>query len=281
MFSAGLLVGADLSWKVADSAGDVIAEGRHGNITAELNAVTELPRITIGPIEANAPVAAVLQMSLAGSGFTCENSWPLWLFPERSKPKVNRKVYASAALVPQLRGAIPHVAEAGKGQDRAALWVTDDGETASRWLGEAKEVLFLPHWDTNRNPYDPGWFEERQMGTVIYDHGLLGDFPHNGRGSMQFRNLINRAHFIQEGFTPVTPIVATIFGADKGWPHLQHQLFSVRSTDGGHLIYCQLKVVSSRCEARYLLQELVANARPFDADPEVPLSELIPFLLRW
>lgn len=285
------VTGATLLWQVHGEGGEVLAEGRMDNVNLQLATATTLPRVRVGPISGSVPRKATLQFRLPLPGAGLENSWPVWLFPKVTQEAIGRKIFASAKVISVLRSVVRDVLlaeDAGSAEDTAALWVTDEPELALSWLRGRKSVLFLaksdpssnPDWaprTTNPNPFDPGWFRsDKHMGTIIRENALIGEFPHNGYASWQFRNLINRARDVPEGMTPARSIVSSAF--NDTMPHVQHQLLVAQTDTSGHLTYCMLKVLSGRTEADYLLFELLRNSRPEKSDPVVTLEALAAFL---
>lgn len=73
-----------------------------------------------------------------------------------------------------------------------------------------------------------------------------------------------------------TCVVTSAYGESR--PHVQHQVFAARTQTGGHLTYCLLQMLSGRCEADYLLWQLIKNAKRFERDPVMPDGELMHFL---
>jgi hypothetical protein len=273
---------ATLAWGIETDAGTLLAQGEIGPVTPALYAVTPLPRIAVGPFAPSKPLEATLRMRLSGPGVCLENAWPLWLFPTVRPTDAGRKVFASERVLPALQRVVdgamlPEDRRSGDA-DRAALWVTDEGDRASAWLRAGRTVLFLAQGEAEAivssapadapeaaNPFDPGWFKGNgHMGTILREHPLLGDFPHRGYASWQFRHLI-RAAANTAGGASATRIVSSVFGDSA--PRVRHQLFTANTGAGGHLTYCLLNVLSGRCEADYLLRLLATRARRDAADP--------------
>jgi beta-galactosidase/beta-glucuronidase len=284
---------AILTWRIQDESQGTLAEGRIENVNLALATVTTLPRIVVRPMAGTKAQEAVLRLKLSGAGLELQNSWPIWLFPPIEKADVGRRVYASGNVIAAVQRVVKDVAapevapRKGKGED-LSLWVTDEPGLALYWLQGGKNVLFVARGDTNAksdwpdakmlpNPFDPGWFKsDDHMGSIIRAGKALGDFPHKGYASWQFRYLINRAKGVPEGPIVAKPVISSAF--NDSMPHVQHQLFVARTNTGGHLTYCQLKVLSGRSEADYLLLQLTKNAGLDKSDPLVELDQLRPYL---
>jgi hypothetical protein len=216
------------------------------------------------------------------------NSWPVWLFPSLKGESAGRKVIAGGKIRDRLLKIIKEVFPADKDYDKSALWVTDKGKEAQNWLKEGKNVLVLRidgkevprHSNASNlkvNPFDPGWWTYNwgstygHMGSVVNFDRLLGDFPHKGMASWQFRFLINWDKN-REFLDFCRPVITSVFGEE--WQNVQPQILTARTKSGGHLTYCALRVLSGRCEADYLLLQLLKNAGPQKSDPIVEVKKL-------
>ncbi|MBI4553190.1 MAG: hypothetical protein HY710_13090 [Candidatus Latescibacteria bacterium] len=275
---------ATLTWWVETHSGATLAQGGVEHINLALSTVTLLPRIVIGPLARSKPQGVTLRMRLSGPEVPLENAWPLWLFPRVRREDVKRTVFASQNVIAALRRVSNAVMPPGDREegdtDTDSLWVTDEGGLVLDWLRAGRTVLFLATGGTsstasspNVNPFDPGWFQgDGHMGSIIRPNPILGDFPHDGHASWQFRNLIEKGANVPEGPIAATCVISSVFGDNH--PRVQHQLFMVNTLTGGHLTYCLLKVTSGRCEADYLLQQFVQQIRRVDADPVMTDEEL-------
>jgi hypothetical protein len=277
------LAGAILTWSLENARGGKLVGGQIRGFGVEHNAVTALPQIAIGPIRLTQPAKTTLKLSLTGPKFKLENSWPIWLFPKVRRAKIGRTVFADPELFGRIadvvEGAVAADAQAANADQPGALWVTGKGDPARAWLAAGKAVLFLAGGGEavgSQNPFDPGWFKSDQhMGSLVRAHRALGDFPHDGFASWQFRYLVNRRKDIPEGRIAGRPVISSVF--NDTLPHVQHALFVANLAGGGHLTYCQLKVLAGRCEADYLLKQLLENAGRDPADPQMPMEEAAKF----
>jgi len=118
-------------------------------------------------------------------------------------------------------------------------------------------------------PANYGPFEDGQNGTVIRDHPLLGDFPHEGWADLPFFRMMEGAPPLALeplGMNDEDPIIRVI----HRYPVLHPLGYLVeRACGAGRLIVCALDLQPSWPEARYLLGCLCrgagrAPARPLD-----------------
>jgi hypothetical protein len=271
---------AVLTLQVLSKSGDILAEKNIKNISLSLYTINPIPRITIGPLRNDPPQEATIKVNLSSSAINLENSWPIWFFPKIEKEAIGRRVFTSGKVLTILREIIQEVEPADEAcnSDPTSLWITDNGKEALNWLSYGRNVIFIDGGGAIPNPFDPGWFKaDNHMGSIIQSDNIIGDFPHNGFASWQFRNLINRTHDIPHSTLFVRPVITSVINDSK--PHIQHQIFTANTSTGGHLTYCMLNVLSRRCEADYLLFQLVKNAKRLRSDPVVGIEQIRPYLL--
>ncbi|MCP4248166.1 MAG: hypothetical protein GY778_14065, partial [bacterium] len=268
---------ASLEWRLRDAGGEVIAEDRVERLALQQYTVTTLPRITVSLPDLPGAQQTSLELKLQAQDLELRNSWPVWLFPKAEGRAVRRAVAADQSVVTQVRRVAPNVLVAEEAGGETELWVTSEAKSAVRWLEEGRTVLYLAKGGASPNPFDPGWFKsDGHLGSIIRTNELLGDFPHDGYASWQFRNLLDRALAVPEGRIPARPVISSVYG--DSWPHVQHQILVAAAPGGGHLTYCLLRVLSGRCEADDLLHQLLENARRRAGDPVVPLDQLQRFM---
>jgi len=277
------VTGATVTSELCGPNGEILAGGEVQDCCLCMYAVTALPRICIRPTNLSNPLRATLKLRLSSPKVALENTWPIWLFPRIDRENVARTIVASNSLLDELT----RVASGVVGTDKRSadsdntLWVTDEGETALEWLSAGKTVLFIAKGGAtvgSKSPFDPGWFRgDQHMGSVLRPHRLLGHFPHEGFASWQFRHLINRVKTIPEGRIGAKPVISSVFNSTM--PRVQHQLFVANTNTGGHLTYCILKVLSGRCEADYLLWQLLKNTKRDATDPVLTVEQAAKYLV--
>jgi hypothetical protein len=286
-FGAAPLTGGVLRWRL-QRAGEDIAAG-----VAEMGAVACGQRknamsLGIAPLAASTPAQIELHCELwDGATKVCENSWPLWFFPQSEDGEFAMGVETTQPL-PLGFGVT------GKSRDplRPSSWsevfvthrLTDETgepiESVLRFIENGGRVLLLPQGvlpEAASNiyrsvPYNKG--SEGNMGTVIYEHPALGDFPHKGWCDFAFVPMIEGAYPMRLDVfgQKIKPIIRSIGHQvtmrDKGY------LFEV-GIGAGVLLACSLNL-QPQCHtdpaAQYLLRSLIAYLAAGDCAPQTMLT---------
>jgi len=237
------------------------------------------------------PCRLELSASMTDGARTVTNAWPLWVFPHvESLPGIVRYLGSRAVGAPASSWhawlkqweELPSVTAEDLPQDVLVLTeVLDEAllafmEHGGRVLLAATEGLVRPHrplFGYVRHyltpPANYGPYEDGQNGTIICDHPLLGDFPHEGWADLPFFRLIDGAPPLMLepfGLTDEDPIVRSI----HRYPVLHPLGYLVQRAHGaGRLIISAFDLQPSWPEARYLL-------RCFSQPTTVPARQLTP-----
>lgn len=176
-----------------------------------------------------------IEVSFAG----VKNKWPVWSFPELDEKE--NKVIATDCLDEVLINKIAEGASCilyGKGPFPA------NGTT---WqLSVAGRA-------------------EGNLATVIYDHPIFENFPHEGWCDWHFADMIENADAVDlsELNLPVSPIVEMVSSFKK--VKRQAMLFELK-IGAGRLIVCTLKLDNSSAAASYLKRQLADYAESFEGE---------------
>ena len=233
------------------------------------------------------PVKARLEANLAEGGRRAANSWDIWLFPAEAPLPSGTAVYGEPkhTWLKQLED-VPNVSAQELGGVTVALtekldedllrFMTDGGAAVLA----ATEGLVRPHnpnfgyvkyFFTPPANYPP--YEDGQNGTVITDHPVLGEFPHEGYADLQFFRMIDDAPPLD--LEPLElndeePAIRVIHRYPVCRP-LGYLL--ERAVGKGRLILCALQLDPSWPEARYLLTQVCARAANGQLEPGRNLPE--------
>ena len=99
----------------------------------------------------------------------------------------------------------------------------------------------------------------RNLGAVVAHHPALGDFPHDGYASWQFRFPLDQAVFPLESDIAIKPVVSGIIRCTrdtKALPRLAAHLFGAK-VGAGFLLGTGMRLLEARPEAEYLLDCLI------------------------
>jgi len=208
--------------------------GRLDGIDLDQRGRREIGRLRLELPETPSPRALTLTVSLADDGEpVAENSWRLWLYPNRPAEVAFPPCWAELDGV-NLAPRYPQIAEASAGSaagpvllianrftdavlDHLAaggdvLMLYRVPETRSRRTPAAPETLYLPAtWDRFKGVI---WDRGTNLGAFIRDSAALAGFPHDGFLDLQFHGLVDDCDkIVLDDFPcPVTPIIQ---GVDK------------------------------------------------------------------
>ncbi len=245
--------------------------------------------ITAPPVAAPVPVR--LRASLSEAGRLFGNEWSLWIFPEPAPLPSDVAVYGKPQYT-WLRTLVgmPLAADADLAERRFRLVLTerlspqllDFARVGGRVLLAASEGLvrsFQPklgmrdqYFFTPPANYPP--YEDGQNGTIISDHPLFGDFPHEGFADLQFYRLITGQPPLDLeplGLAAGTPILRVI----HSYPVSRPLAYLVERRWGqGGLVITALNLDQTWPEARWLAGEMCRYAAGEAFAPELHCEEM-------
>jgi beta-galactosidase len=270
-----------LRWALQMAAGEIAS----GKVRPRHQPFTTCP---VGEVECvvpqvDKPSRAELHAEMTDGARTVTNTWSLWVFPATKGLSGTVVRYGApqhtwvaawaelptvgAADLPQ-RGVV--LAEV---LDETLVAYMDAGGTVLLAAGEGLVRPHAPNFGYVRYfltpPANYGPYEDGQNGTVIRDHPLLGDFPHEGFADLPFFRMMDGAPPLALeplGLHDEDPIIRTI----HRYPVLHPLGYLVeRSCGAGRLILSALDLQPPWPETRYLLDCICraapqAPARPFD-----------------
>lgn len=220
------------------------------------------------------PTKLTLRASLkTNDGHIVENNWDIWMFPETDMPGIEDGSIVTVFLNDTLLDRV----KAGE----KVLWLYNPEAVPC-----PEGSLFLPHVKDHFKPVI--WDRGHQMGGIVRQSPVLGDFPHDGVMDFQLANLVEGAVKINlddfpvaidpviEGLDrPVRDRVAVIEGRSTGFdPKYYMRKFGYLldlAIGEGHLIICTFNF-SDAIESNYLLSQLVAYLESSDSSSAVRIS---------
>lgn len=244
-----------------------------------------------GQVEVRAPALksprrATLEAEVVEGGRRFRNAWPLWIFPEPPPWPAAVAVYGEARYT--WLGKLAGTKSVGHGDlSSASIVLTERIDEAlaeflsrgGRVILAASEGLVRPHppnfgfvkyFFTPPANYPP--YEDGQNGTLIQEHPMLGDFPHEGFADLQFFRMVDNSPpidlaplFLADG----EPVIRVI----HRYPVCRPLGYLVeRRVDAGMLIVSALDLDPAFAEARYLLSTILKYA----ADSRRQASQALP-----
>ncbi len=215
--------------------------------------ITQLYRISMRMPQTDKPMKLVLSVSLSGGNTDCENCWELYVFPKVKKP------ISDAALL------------------RRDITVLNDCDAQTLWnlLSAGKNVvLFGVGPFTSKDvsyQLSVAGRTNGHLATVIADHPLMQEFPHDGYCAAQFAHMLrdcrsvvlNVNHSVHE---PVIDIASSYKNAQK-----EALLFEYR-VGNGKLLCCTLTMDQTDPAAQWLHERILAYAMSDAFQPVQMLS---------
>ena len=248
--------------------------------------------VECGTPEVAAPVKATLRAVVRDGDRRAVNEWDLWLFPADAELPGGVAVYG----VPEytwLAGLSGVAAVEGDGLGaeagaRGVLAERVDGRLVAfmraggRVLLAATEGLpfpFMPklglgvgrYFFTPPAQYPP--LENGHNGTIIADHPMLGDFPHEGFADLSFYRMMGESpamELIPLGLNGADPVIRVM----HSYPIGRSLGYLAECTVGaGGMILCSLDLNQSWPEARYLLAQVCRYLKGDDFAPAQVLDD--------
>jgi hypothetical protein len=277
-----------LRWRLLKD-GEAVSQGELTLPKIACGTRFHLASLGIEPLPASTPAKLELRYELwNGENRISWNHWPLWFFPRAPLHAVERGIYASQPL-PQSFGMLPKHYDPLAPPRSARVWITHrlrDGagqtiDNVLEFIERGGRVLLLasgmlpeiesPFYRTVA--YNRG--REGNMGTVIYPHPALGDFPHEGWGDFHFIPMLEGAYALRLDVygTKIRPIIRGIGHhltmPDKGY------LFEA-GLGQGVLLVCSLNL-QPQCHvdpaAEHLLNRLIHYLATAECAPQNVLTK--------
>jgi len=217
------------------------------------------------------PTPARLTARLSEQDRVFTNQWDLWFFPEAADLPAGAvetntcEPAAQAILTNRLTPELTDYVRSGgnvilgssEGLVRPFLQVL--GLTEGRYFF-TKPANFPP-------------LEELQAGTIIRDHPMLGDFPHENFADLQFYNLIGESPAFDIGSLGLNdedPVIRMLHSSFVARPLA---LLLERSLGKGRIIMTAMDMDRKFPEARYLLKQICRYALGGDKPACAEMSE--------
>lgn len=173
-----------LTWRLLGSTGEVLVQGRR-EIGLEAIGGPRLIDSTEIVVPENLQRAMKARLEATVRGVTGErkfvqsNSWDYWLFPKRTEVRGDRIACADqfrAALSPRYADLRPE-----RDWEGASTVIAPYGsELEKKALAAGKSVVSLAGQEGEPNIFLGWWWMGSQMGSVVLDHPMLRNFPHQG-----------------------------------------------------------------------------------------------------
>lgn len=238
-YGGSIGAGSCLAWRFGESSGmRKIDEPIANGCLIDLHSF-ELPMPSVTSPE---KVRFDVELLDADDEVRCRNHWDLWVFPrvELSLPEGFDDVVDATLLERVANGECLLVS--GNGLRRLSM--SFQSSTAGRMTGN--------------------------LATVISNHPMLGDFPHEGYCSWQFKDMLNGGSAVDVGgFYPKGELPVLDVASSYKKPIRQSPLFEI-AIGKGVIVFCGLKLLSEdpagcwlmKCLRSYLASETCGKSAP-------------------
>ena len=224
--------------------------------------------------EVTRPTTARLSVRLHDRRQALTNMWDLWLFPRIPGNVPGVTLHGPAqytwlktveGIAATCEGTLPAPQEAMVLTERIDPTITAFMQDGGRVLLAASEGLVRPfsgklglntgrYFFTPPANYPP--YESGHDGTIVKEHPMFGEFPHEGFADLQFYRMLAESpplDLAPLGLTEGDPVIRAI----HSYPVCRPLGYLVEGMVGeGRLILCALDLDQSWPEARYLLRQL-------------------------
>ncbi|MCL5671225.1 MAG: hypothetical protein M1423_08025, partial [Acidobacteria bacterium] len=219
------------------------------------------------------PTKATLVVELSGGHYELANNWDFWVFPKpaRTRSGVGADAAVRRKLVAQYAGLQP-IRSSLREQLRVVSALDHDSVS---FLRQGGRVLLL-----GKEPFKalPTSFQlsvcgrvRGNLATVISDHPLMRDFPHEGYCDWQFYSLLNHGSAVNfndlpVNFDPIIEVVSSFKLIIK-----QANLFEFKVGDG-KLLVSTMNMDLSDPATPYLISRLIEYSQGPEFMPNCQLA---------
>ena len=220
--------------------------------------ITPLCTVSFRVPRTEKPFAMALTAELSGGDTDCENRWELWAFPKNAAPSARTLKEKGVTVLTDSDGT-------------SLLNRMNRGETV---------VLFGP------GPFasaDVSWQialagrTNGHLATVIADHPLMEDFPHDGFCGRQFEHMLNgsRSVILEAEGLPIDRPHDPILDIAPPYKNARREAMLAEyrvGINGGRLLICTLNLTEDDPGARWLKNRTLAYAAGDSFDPTETLT---------
>lgn len=202
--------------------------------------ITELHRVSFRMPKTDRPMRLTLTAVLSGGDIDCENCWDLYVFPQTKAPSARELKARNVTVLDSCDGT--------------ALWHALNGGKNVVLLGTGPFASVDVSWQISLAGRTNG-----HLATVIADHPLMEDFPHDGYCGRQFEQMLNgsRSVVLEADHLPHDPILDIA----SAYKNVRREAMMAEYCVGrGKLLICSLRLADGDPSARWLKNRILAYA---------------------
>ncbi len=245
LFGRDTLKEGKVYWYLADSNHQIHQRGEVTVNDVINGRIEKLTTISLTAPKLKSPMKLTLYVHLSGGEYEINNDWDFWVFPKIGT--VNYSGSADIKLVSELN------------------------EDTVNYIANGGRVILL---GSKPFPSLPTSFQlsvtgrvQGNLATVIEDHPLMNDFPHEGFCDWQFYNMMEggEAVVFNELNIPFKPIIEVV--SSFKLIRKQASIFEL-GIGKGRLLVCTLNLTEKDPAAKYLLNRMVSYVNSNEFNPE-------------
>ncbi len=240
--------------------------------------------------DASKPQKICVRVIIKEDSKTFENNWNYWMFPEISQTRESFVVYGKSrrtwlktisqrVITPHLLEKISPEILVSEILDRRLAEYTGEGRKLLLVVPEGFTRPFFPKLGLTKGRYfftcpaNYPSYEDGNTGTIVRNHPILGDFPHDNFCDLQFYRMI--AEYPPIDLRPFgklnqEPVIRSFSTCFRMYPLAYLAEFSYKK---GHIIITFLNLDQKLPEARYLLAQIIQYLGNVEILPENVLDE--------
>ncbi|WP_168119857.1 sugar-binding domain-containing protein [Paenibacillus sp. HB172176] len=254
LYGQEALRGGHLSWVLRGEDHTIYARGNRQIGFVDNGQVTEVAKVTVLAPELTVPRKLIFEASLTGGDYQVNNAWEYWAFP--SLDMCDQEISSNTRVLDKLdEESIAFMAGGGN------VLLVGSGPFVS--LPTTFQIM-------------TGGRVQGNNATVIREHPIFDQFPHEGFCDWQFYRMVEGAETIvfDDISIPFDPIVEFV----SGYKMIRKQSSLFELTVGeGRLLVCTLQIDEDDCGARFLYHHMLQY---IDSGKHVPAKSAVPEALR-
>ncbi len=257
-----------LMWRLSKGDGNIFASGEWAVPLIPAGEIQDIGELSFNISGNRHPVKATLSVSLQGSGKFVDNKWDFWIFPQPSPVAAEADGPAIARFSGLFQGLSPVAASAKacavrllSGLDRSSLdWIRKGGSAVVLGAGAM--------------PSSPANFQicvagrpKGHAATVIWDHPVMREFPHDGYCGWQFHDMLTGSSVVSMdyGGTEFDPIIELMSSYKRV---RRHSALFEGILGKGRVMVCTLNMSAEDPASMYLLYLLLRHAQDREFRPQ-------------
>ena len=255
LYGSKPLAKGEVSWYIADDRQNILQRGSFEVKDILNGTVTALGPVKFIVPEVAHPVKVDLHVRLASDNYQLYNRWKYWFFPKQEAPGI--EAGADAAVLSKYANRYKGLKPLAQAQGNLRI-VSDLSSDTIDFCNQGGRVILLGSkpFPTVRASWQISWTGLDNLATVISDHVLLRDFPHEGYLDWQFYTMYEgqTVRFIGD----LEPLFDPIIEVASGYKNVvkQSSLFEL-GIGKGKLLVCALSLNLDDSAAIYLLDRML------------------------